>query len=72
MRCGYTLGQRTAGELEAEVSEATKDSYAQTDPEDEEQMADLDTSDEVMDDPEVKAAPLDKLEDELRQRLMAD
>jgi ribosomal protein L40E len=60
MRCGYALDQKTAGELEAEVGEATKESYAQTDPEDEEQMADLDTSDEVMDDPEVKAALLDE------------
>jgi len=72
MRCGYALDQKTAGELEAEVGEATKESYAQTDPEHEEQMANLDTFDEVMDDPEVKAAMLDELEDELRQRLAGD
>jgi hypothetical protein len=48
------------------------ESYAQTVPEDEEQMADLDTFGEVMDDPEVKASLLDELEDELRQQLMAE
>jgi len=55
-----------------QIQDDVKRSYAETDPEDSERMDQLDSIDDVLADPEAKAALLDELEDDLRERLRAD
>ena len=61
MRCGFALDQETAAELEEQVDADLKADYRQTDPEDTGTNAKLDALDEILDDPEVKEALLEKL-----------
>jgi len=61
MRCGFALDQETAAEVEEQADEKMKESYKQTDPEDTDTQEKLDTLDEILDDPEVKTALLEKL-----------
>lgn len=76
-RCGYEekreahfcsrCGQAMRAEAAAEVKDAedkVKESYKQADPEDAETMDKLDALDEILDDPEVKTALLEKLGEE--------
>ena len=63
MRCGFALDQETAAELEEQADSKIKESYKQTDPADSKTMEKLDTLDELLDDPEVKAALLDRFSD---------
>jgi site-specific recombinase XerD len=61
MRCGFAIDQETAGELEAEVGEKVKQSYKEIDPSDD--LNDkIDTLDELLQDPEMKEALLEKME----------
>jgi predicted small metal-binding protein len=61
MRCGFAIDQETAGELEAEVGEKVKQSYKESDPSDD--LNDkIDTLDELLQDPEMKEALLEKME----------
>jgi len=62
MRCGFALDHDTAGEFEQQVETDVKRDYRETDPEDEDTVEKLDTLDELLDDPEVKAALLEKLD----------
>lgn len=64
MRCGFALDQETAAEVEEQADSKMKESYKQADPDDAETMEKLDTLDELLDDPEVKTALLEKLADE--------
>jgi len=60
MRCGFAIDQETAGELEAEVGDKVKESYKQSDPRDD--LNDkIDTLDELLKDPEMKEALLEKI-----------
>ena len=60
MRCGFAIDQETAGELEAEVGDKVKESYKQSDPSDD--LTDkIDTLDELLQDPEMKEALLEKI-----------
>jgi hypothetical protein len=63
MRCGFALDQETAAELEEQTESDLKQDYRDTDPEDTDTMDELDALDEVLDDPEVKALLLEKLND---------
>jgi hypothetical protein len=58
-RCGavFTPDAHSAQET---VEDAAKESYKQTDPEDTDTQEKLDTLDELLDDPKVKAALLDR------------
>jgi predicted small metal-binding protein len=61
MRCGFAIDQETAGELEAEVGEKVKESYKESDPSDD--LTDkIDTLDELLQDPEMKEALLEKMD----------
>jgi site-specific recombinase XerD/predicted small metal-binding protein len=61
MRCGFAIDQETAGELEAEVGEKVKQSYKESDPSDD--LTDkIDTLDELLQDPEMKEALLEKMD----------
>lgn len=62
MRCGFALDQDTAGEFEQQVETDVKSDYRDTDPADDDTVEKLDTLDELLDDPEVKAALLEKLD----------
>jgi predicted small metal-binding protein len=64
MRCGFALDQETAAEVEEQADSKMKESYKQTDPEDTDTQAKLDTLDEILDDPQVKTALLEKLGEE--------
>jgi integrase len=59
-RCGQAMRVEAAAEMENTESKV-KDSYAQADPDDTETMNKLDTLDDLLEDPEVKTALLDKL-----------
>lgn len=61
MRCGFALDQEAAAEVEEQTESKVKESYKQADPEDTETMDKLDTLDEILDDPEIKTALLEKL-----------
>jgi len=61
-RCG-TVYAPDAKSAEEQIQADVKQDYADTDPDDE-QQGKLDTLDDLLDDPEVKAALLDKLADE--------
>lgn len=61
MRCGFALDQETAGELEARVDSDLKQDYRDTDPEDADTMARLETLDELLNDPEIKTALFEKM-----------
>jgi site-specific recombinase XerD/predicted small metal-binding protein len=60
MRCGFAIDQETAGELEAEVGEKVKQSYKESDPSDD-LTNKIDTLDELLQDPEMKEALLEKM-----------
>ena len=60
--CGLVYSP-DAKEAEDKVSDDVKKSYKQTDPDDTETQAKIDKLDELLDDPDVKAALLDKLAD---------
>lgn len=62
MRCGFTLDQETAGELEARVDSDLNQDYRDTDPEDADTMAKLETLDELLNDSEIKTALLEKMD----------
>jgi integrase len=63
MRCGFAIDQETAGELEAEVGKKVKDSYKESNPQDE--LTDkIDTLDELLEDPEMKEALLERVSDD--------
>jgi len=64
MRCGFALDQETAAEFEERVESDVKQDYRDTDPEDTDTLEKLDALDGLLEDPEVKAALLDKLSDE--------
>ena len=61
MRCGFALDQETAAELEDQVDEDMKEDYKNTEPGDTETVEKLDTLDDLLEDPEVKTALLEKL-----------
>ena len=61
-RCGAALDEETAAALEDRVNSDVKESYRETSPGDEDTMSKLDTLDELLEDPEVKAALLEKIE----------
>jgi len=61
MRCGFALDQETAAELEDKVDEDMKEDYKNTEPGDTETVEKLDTLDDILEDPEVKTALLEKL-----------
>jgi integrase len=61
MRCGFALDQETAAELEDQVDEDMKEDYKNTEPGDTETVEKLDTLDNLLEDPEVKTALLEKL-----------
>jgi len=61
MRCGFALDQETAAELEDKVDEDMKEDYKNTEPGDTETVEKLDTLDDLLEDPEVKTALLEKL-----------
>jgi len=63
MRCGFALDQETAAELEEQADSKLKESYKQADPTDSETMEKLDMLDSLLDDPEVKTALLEKLDE---------
>jgi integrase len=62
MRCGFALDQETAAEVEEQADAKVKESYKQVDPADTDTQEKLDTLDEILDDPEVKTALLEKLD----------
>lgn len=64
MRCGFALDQETAAELEEQVEDDVKLDYRDTDPEDTDTQEKIDTLDDLLDDPEVKAALLKKFGEE--------
>lgn len=68
MRCGFALDQETAGELEERVTSDIKRSYRDADPRDTETLEKLDALDEILDDPEVKAALVKRLSDDRGDR----
>lgn len=59
-RCGQAMRVEAAAEMESTESKL-KESYAQADPEDSGTIDKLDTLDDLLEDPEVKTALLDKL-----------
>lgn len=59
-RCGQAMRAEAAAEVQ-DAEEKVKDSYKQTDPNDTDTQGKLDTLDNLLDDPEVKTALLDKL-----------
>lgn len=61
-RCGAALDEETAATLEKQVDMGVKQSYRETPPEDEDMKSKLDTLDELLEDPEVKEALLEKIE----------
>lgn len=61
MRCGYALRGESAADFEADVESDVKRDYADTDPEDTTTKAKLDTIDDLLDDPEVKTALLERM-----------
>ena len=61
MRCGFALDQDSAAEFDAQVDSDVKADYRETDPDDEETQEKIDTLDELLEDPEVKAALLDRV-----------
>jgi len=63
-RCGAALDEDAAESLEEQAESKVKESYKQADPDDAETMDKIDTLDEILDDPEVKAALLEKLSEE--------
>lgn len=62
-RCGQAMRVEAAAEVE-DAESKVKESYKQADPEDTETMDKLDTLDEILDDPKVKTALLEKLGEE--------
>jgi len=63
MRCGFAIDHETVGDFEAEVDTKIKESYKEADPSDTETVDKIDTLDEILEDPEVKAALLEKLQE---------
>lgn len=61
-RCGQAMHVEAAANVE-DAEADVKASYRETDPEDEETMADIDALDEVLDDPEVRELIAEKLAD---------
>lgn len=61
MRCGYALKGESATDFEAEVEENMKQDYADTGPEDASIKEKLDTIDNLLDDPDVKTAFLERM-----------
>jgi len=61
MRCGFALDQETAAELEEQVDEDMKEDYKQIDPDDVESAELIDALGDALEDPEAKAALLEKL-----------
>jgi len=62
-RCGQAMRVEAAAEVE-DADAKVKESYKQVDPEDTDTQEKLDTLDEILDDPEVKSALLEKLGEE--------
>ncbi len=60
MRCGYALKGETAADFEAHTEADVKESYAETDPADTDVKGKIDALDQLLDDPELKAALLDR------------
>jgi len=60
-RCGAALDEDAAQTFEEQVEGDVKQDYRDTDPEDTETLEKLDTLDGLLDDPEVKAALLEKI-----------
>lgn len=63
-RCGFAIDQETAADFEEQMDRDLKEDYRKTDPRDEGTLEKLDELDEVLDDPEVKALLLKKLDQE--------
>jgi len=61
-RCGAALDEDAAQTLEEQVKGDVKQSFRETDPDDTETMEKIDALDELLDDPEVKAALLEKID----------
>ncbi len=61
MRCGYALKGESAAGFEADVEEDVKQDYAETDPEDVTTKEKIDTIDDLLDDPDVKTALLERM-----------
>lgn len=62
MRCGYALEGESAADFEAGVEVDMKQDYADTDPEDATTKEKIDTIDDLLDDPDVKTALLERME----------
>lgn len=60
MRCGYALRGESAADFEADVESDVKQDYAETDSEETTTKAKLDTIDDLLDDPDVKTALLER------------
>ncbi|MFB6219695.1 MAG: zinc-ribbon domain-containing protein [Halobacteriaceae archaeon] len=67
--CGFVYAP-DAQEVQQKANTDVKKSYAQADPEDVDTQEDIDTLDALLDDPEMKAELLDRLEGELKQELL--
>lgn len=61
MRCGYALRGKAAADFEAEVEDDLKQDYAVTDPENVTTKQKVDTIDDLLKDPEVKTALLERM-----------
>ncbi|MBV0924528.1 tyrosine-type recombinase/integrase [Halomicroarcula limicola] len=61
MRCGYALKGESAADFEAEVEDDVKQDYAETGPEDTSTQEKIDTIDNLLDDPDVKTALLERM-----------
>lgn len=66
--CGYVYGP-DAQQAREVVSDSMKDAYAEADPDDEQAQDDLDTLDDLLDNPAIEQKLLDRLEDRLSDRL---
>lgn len=63
-RCGAALDEEAAQSFKEQVEGDMKHSYRETDPDDAETMAKLDTLDELLDDPEIRTALLEKISED--------
>lgn len=74
MRCGFGIDQKRAAEVETGVEDDIKDSYAETDPGDEETQDAISDLDDVMDHPAIKEAISDAVQNDpdLRDALEAE
>lgn len=64
MRCGFALDPERVASLQEDVDSDLKKAYADTDPEDTDVQDKIDTLDSLLDDPKVKAALLDRVDNE--------